>query len=297
MADVSRTPDSPPRCHCGGPEEQLYGHAYGFGRHCRDQVAAVRPAVDPTRPLPDSAPVQASVSHITDDTRAHALKTWPQYWRAVQDGSKTFELRRDDRSFQVGDVLLLQEWDPDTEGYTGRELRRQVSYVIRDAPEFGLREGFVVLGLSGAAVGCTAATAGAPVSPVQTTDHADLSVSGVTDEMLESAALAVGGFLLAVDEDQVEGDGRTICREGACRVLSAALAGCTVTEPTHALVRTRIGVGRSLVSLAYSHDEAVTQVNAARRESELRDYIEIVPIERAGGSQVGDQHAGEVIEP
>lgn len=37
----------------------------------------------------------------------HELKTLPQYWDAVQRGEKTFEVRRDDRGFQKGDVLEL----------------------------------------------------------------------------------------------------------------------------------------------------------------------------------------------
>ena len=42
----------------------------------------------------------------------HELKTWPEAWAAVRDGRKRFELRRDDRGFAVGDVLLLKLWRP-----------------------------------------------------------------------------------------------------------------------------------------------------------------------------------------
>ena len=37
----------------------------------------------------------------------HELKTWPQFWPALCDGSKTFELRKNDRGFEVGDILIL----------------------------------------------------------------------------------------------------------------------------------------------------------------------------------------------
>lgn len=42
----------------------------------------------------------------------HILKIWPQYYQAVADGSKTFEVRVNDRGFQKGDHVLLREFDP-----------------------------------------------------------------------------------------------------------------------------------------------------------------------------------------
>ncbi len=77
----------------------------------------------------------------------HELKTWPPFFADIVSGAKPFELRRDDRGYTVGDVLHLREWDPATGDYTGRDVLREVSYIIRDAPDFGLMPGFVVLGL------------------------------------------------------------------------------------------------------------------------------------------------------
>ena len=42
----------------------------------------------------------------------HELKIWPQYYVNVANGSKTFELRNNDRAFQKGDTVVLKEWDP-----------------------------------------------------------------------------------------------------------------------------------------------------------------------------------------
>jgi hypothetical protein len=77
----------------------------------------------------------------------HELKTWSKYFAAVLSGEKPFELRRGDRPFAVGDTLRLREWDPDREDYTGREVCRVVSYVLRGEYWFGLLDGFVILGL------------------------------------------------------------------------------------------------------------------------------------------------------
>lgn len=42
----------------------------------------------------------------------HELKIWPQYYCRVADGSKTFEIRKNDRGFQPGDKVVLKEYDP-----------------------------------------------------------------------------------------------------------------------------------------------------------------------------------------
>jgi hypothetical protein len=76
----------------------------------------------------------------------HALKTWPQYMDALLSGAKTFELRKDDRPFDVEDTLLLQEYSP-TRGYTGEEVKKIVTYILRDAPGFGLKEGYCIIGI------------------------------------------------------------------------------------------------------------------------------------------------------
>lgn len=39
----------------------------------------------------------------------HELKTWPEFFEQTRNGRKKFELRRNDRAYQVGDQLLLKE--------------------------------------------------------------------------------------------------------------------------------------------------------------------------------------------
>lgn len=87
-----------------------------------------------------SAPAGCNVS------ATHDLKTWPEFFAAVIDGRKTFEVRRtDDRRFAVGDVLRLREWDPTSGAYTGRETARCVSYIV-EGPPF-LPAGLAVMGI------------------------------------------------------------------------------------------------------------------------------------------------------
>ena len=80
--------------------------------------------------------------------KTHELKTWPEHWRCVEVGWKTFEVRKDDRGgFEVGDVLALHEYRPDSEEYTGRVCFRRVTHVLTGG-QFGVEAGYVVLSLS-----------------------------------------------------------------------------------------------------------------------------------------------------
>lgn len=83
--------------------------------------------------------------------KEHDLKVWPEYFEALWANDKTFEIRKNDRDYQVGDVLRLREYSPGPDEYTGRQVERLVTYVMNgDDPKsfaFGLRPGFVALGL------------------------------------------------------------------------------------------------------------------------------------------------------
>ena len=50
----------------------------------------------------------------------HALKTEIVFFKDIVSGTKTFEVRKYDRPFKLGDALLLQEWDAEVKVYTGK---------------------------------------------------------------------------------------------------------------------------------------------------------------------------------
>lgn len=100
--------------------------------------------------------------------KRHELKCWPEFFQPTLNGLKRFELRRDDRDegFQVGDELLLKEWDPEKyvhpgldedaiaaaieAAYTGRQTLVRVDYVMREAG-LGILpnlRGFVIMSIS-----------------------------------------------------------------------------------------------------------------------------------------------------
>ena len=84
----------------------------------------------------------------------HELKILPEYFKLVSEGKKNFEVRKDDRGYQENDILILKEWiKPCTEypegHYSGKELRKRITYILKGNPSYGLREKYVVLGIQG----------------------------------------------------------------------------------------------------------------------------------------------------
>lgn len=71
-------------------------------------------------------------------------KILPEYFKAVKYRKKNFEIRVDEDNIQVGDLLVLEEWNG---YYTGEKLRRWVKYVLRDCAELGLMPGYCIIGL------------------------------------------------------------------------------------------------------------------------------------------------------
>lgn len=71
-------------------------------------------------------------------------KILPKYFDAVIRDRKKFEIRKDEDDLQVGDTVVLREWDG--KRYTGREISRSIEYILRDVPEYGLMPGYVIFG-------------------------------------------------------------------------------------------------------------------------------------------------------
>jgi Domain of unknown function (DUF3850) len=75
----------------------------------------------------------------------HELKTETQYYQAAEQNKKTFELRMNDRNFQLGDYVTLVEVVNGTP--TGRKLKqKQITYIL-EGPIYGLQEGYCILQL------------------------------------------------------------------------------------------------------------------------------------------------------
>lgn len=78
----------------------------------------------------------------------HTVKCDPDFFDDVRTGRKPFEVRKDDRNYQKGDMLCLVEFDRIKARFTGRVILRKITYVL-NATQYadGLQPGYSVLGL------------------------------------------------------------------------------------------------------------------------------------------------------
>lgn len=79
----------------------------------------------------------------------HLLKTLDRYWDAIADGSKTFEVRKNDRAFQKGDKLILERWEDSAIGLRPSSPRQRlvvtITYLLQGG-QFGIEPAYCVLG-------------------------------------------------------------------------------------------------------------------------------------------------------
>lgn len=85
--------------------------------------------------------------------REHNIKVWSEYWESLSSGEKTFEVRRDDRGYQKGDILVLEKYNREECRHerlysTNAKItmRRKITFILTGG-QFGIEPGFVVMGL------------------------------------------------------------------------------------------------------------------------------------------------------
>ena len=78
--------------------------------------------------------------------KIHDLKIEKKYFNDVVTERKKFEVRKNDRDYQVNDILSLNEYDKDKKIYAGRHISAKVLYILDDSTF--LKEGCVVLSIA-----------------------------------------------------------------------------------------------------------------------------------------------------
>lgn len=72
----------------------------------------------------------------------HILKIHPEYFEAILNNKKTFEIRLNDRDFKVGDTLVLKEY-VFNKGFTGLSINKTITYIT----DYAQKENYVVMSI------------------------------------------------------------------------------------------------------------------------------------------------------
>ena len=79
-----------------------------------------------------------------NNRKKHDLKIWKEFYKEVYSGTKTFEIRKNDRDFKVGDILVLNEFDTELGEQTGAWCTAEITYIT----DWQQQEDFVVMGIN-----------------------------------------------------------------------------------------------------------------------------------------------------
>ncbi len=75
------------------------------------------------------SPIPAFQTFCYDDFMRIEKKILPEYFDLVAKGVKTYDFRLADFEIKAGNILVLREWDKARQGYTGRQIEKEVTYV------------------------------------------------------------------------------------------------------------------------------------------------------------------------
>lgn len=98
-------------------------------------------------PINTCQAVHQAVQAIKDKTnlRIHNIKIQRKYYDDILTKNKNFEIRKNDRDYQVGDLLYFTIIDENE--LTQDKSFYPIKYILKDVPEFGLKEGYCILGI------------------------------------------------------------------------------------------------------------------------------------------------------
>ena len=79
--------------------------------------------------------------------KSHEIKVDPELFRDIRVGLKTAEVRKDDRGYQVGDILIIYPFDIGTQKRTSSNfIHREVTHKV-DGGKYGIEAGYCLLSM------------------------------------------------------------------------------------------------------------------------------------------------------
>lgn len=110
-------------------------------RYSEEQDAIDRETAKKLREKADEEKMQQLPSQ--QEKKVHDVKLGATFFDDVKTGRKTFELRKNDRGYKEGDIIVLHEYKDGTT--TGRTITKKIVYMLEDFT--GLEDGYCILGL------------------------------------------------------------------------------------------------------------------------------------------------------
>lgn len=75
--------------------------------------------------------------------KIHKLKIKHEYLEEVELGRKSFELRKNDRDYQIGDIISFIDIDKNI----CKDDLYEITYILKDVPGYGLSSEYCILGI------------------------------------------------------------------------------------------------------------------------------------------------------
>lgn len=110
-------------------------------RYNEEQDAIDRETAKKLREKADEEKMQQLPSQ--QEKKVHDVKLGITFFDDVKTGRKTFELRKNDRGYKEGDIIVMHEYKDGTT--TGRTIEKKIVYMLEDFT--GLEDGYCILGL------------------------------------------------------------------------------------------------------------------------------------------------------
>lgn len=110
-------------------------------RYNEEQDAIDRETAKKLREKADEEKMQQLPSQ--QEKKVHDVKLGITFFDDVKTGRKTFELRKNDRGYKEGDIIVMHEYKDGTT--TGRTIEKKIVYMLEGFT--GLEDGYCILGL------------------------------------------------------------------------------------------------------------------------------------------------------
>lgn len=78
--------------------------------------------------------------------KLHILKIKEEYYMDLIAGEKTFELRKNDRDYKVGDLIHFVDVNGDDFGYY-KDNTFKITYILKNVEEYGLDKDYCILSI------------------------------------------------------------------------------------------------------------------------------------------------------